>query len=82
MKTTIIKYLLLTSIVVVTYSCKKEYTCSCNKTYTRANGTTITESDGLYTFDDSKVRAAERCNQQEGSGSDLSGEYTRDCELK
>lgn len=82
MKTTAIKCILLASITLVTFSCKKNYTCSCSKTYTRSNGSTITESDGLYTFNDSKVRAAERCNQQEGGGSDLSGEYTRDCELK
>lgn len=63
-------------------SCKKDYTCSCSKTYTRTDGSTYTSSDGLYTFDDSKVRASERCNAQEGSGSDISGDYTRDCEIK
>lgn len=63
-------------------SCKKNYTCSCSKTYTKSDGSTYTYSDGAYTFDDTKVRAAERCNAQEGSGSDLSGEYTRDCDIK
>lgn len=63
-------------------SCKKDYVCECRKTYTRSNGTTISETDGLYTFSDTKPRAADRCTQQEGSGSDLSGSYVRDCELK
>lgn len=63
-------------------SCKKDYVCECRKTYTRSNGTTISESDGLYTFNDTKPRAADRCTQQEGSGTDLSGSYVRDCELK
>ena len=62
-------------------SCKKDYSCHCYKTYTRSDGSVTTDPDGIYTFKDSKPRAAERCNQQEGSGSDLGGSYTRDCEI-
>ncbi len=63
-------------------SCKKDYVCKCSKTYTKANGNTETETDGQYTFKDTKPRAADRCNEQEGSGSDISGSYTRDCEIQ
>lgn len=63
-------------------SCKKDYVCKCSKTYTKANGSTTTDADGQYTFKDTKPRAADRCNEQEGSGSDLSGSYTRDCEVQ
>lgn len=63
-------------------SCKKEYVCKCNKTYTHSNGTSETKPDGQYTFKDTSPRAADRCNQQEGTGSDvLQGDWTRDCEI-
>lgn len=64
-------------------SCKKEYVCKCTKTFTKSNGSTNSEPDGQYTFKDTKVRAADRCNQEEGVGSDvINGEYTRDCEIQ
>ena len=64
-------------------SCKKDYVCKCNKTFTHSNGSTHTDPDGSYTFKDSKARAADRCNQQEGSGTDaIEGTYTRDCEIQ
>lgn len=79
----VIKIAALATIITVSLaSCKKDYTCSCSKTYTKSDGSTYTYSDGVYTFDDTKVRASERCNAQEGSGSDLSGGYTRDCQIK
>lgn len=63
-------------------SCKKEYVCKCSKTYTHSNGTSETKPDGQYTFKDTKARALDRCNQQEGSGNDFpEGDYTRDCEI-
>lgn len=64
-------------------SCKKDYVCKCTKTYTHSNGTTNSEPDGQYTFKDSKARAADRCNEQEGSGSEaINGDYTRDCDIQ
>ena len=72
----------LITLGAITSSCKKEYVCQCHKTYTRSNGTTIREKDGLYTYNDTKTRAANRCENQEGTGSNLSGEYVRDCEIQ
>ena len=64
-------------------SCKKDYVCKCTKTYTKSNGSTTTEPDGQYTFKDTSPRAADRCNQQEGSGDDIfAGAYTRDCQIQ
>lgn len=63
-------------------SCKKDYVCKCAKTYTRSNGSTETTPDGQYTYKDSKARAADRCNTQETQGTDLSGSYTRDCDIQ
>jgi hypothetical protein len=62
-------------------SCKKDYTCACSKTYTKSGGS-ATIDDGVYTYKDSRVKAEKRCNDQEGQGSDLGGEYTRDCQIK
>ncbi|MBI3520828.1 MAG: hypothetical protein HY062_15935 [Bacteroidetes bacterium] len=62
-------------------SCKKNYDCNC--TITRTNGSSsLTTDDGNYTFKDTRVRAEKRCNDQEGSGSDAFGNYTRDCQIK
>ena len=64
-------------------SCKKDYVCKCEKTYTKSNGNKTTETDGSYTFKDTKVRASDRCNKEEGSGNDvLKGDYTRDCQIQ
>lgn len=62
-------------------SCKKDYSCKCQKTYTK-NGGSVTLDDGVYTYKDTRVKAEKRCNDQEGQGSDIGGEYTRDCEIK
>ncbi|HLP11561.1 MAG TPA: hypothetical protein VK177_06470 [Flavobacteriales bacterium] len=61
-------------------SCKKEYTCKCQKIYTGNSGS-VTFDDGTYTFKDSRPRAEDRCNELEKSGSDLGGEYTRECSV-
>lgn len=82
MKTLIVKPILLFVLSTILFSCKKDYVCSCTKTYTRSDGSTFSESDGLYTYNDTRTRASDRCLQQEGDGRDLYGEYTRDCELK
>ena len=62
-------------------SCKKDYRCECKKTRT-GSSTTTTTNDGEYTFKDSRSRAESRCNDQESTGSDAFGNYTRDCEIK
>jgi hypothetical protein len=63
-------------------SCKKDYTCNCQKIHTDPDGSSSSSSDGSYTFRDSKPRAETRCNDQEGSGSDLGGDYTRECQIQ
>jgi hypothetical protein len=62
-------------------ACKKDYTCKCQRVYTNNDGETTTENDQTYTFKDSEARAATRCNDQEGTGSTITGDYTRECEL-
>lgn len=62
-------------------SCKKEYTCECQKTRTGSSATVSTD-DGQYTFKDTRARAESRCNDQESTGSDAFGNYTRDCEIR
>ena len=62
------------------FSCKKDYTCKCSKIYTGSVGS-VTVNDGTYTFKDNKVRAADKCNQQETTGSDLGGDYSRQCDI-
>jgi len=62
-------------------SCKKDYVCECTKTRT-SGSTTLTTADGDYTFKDSRTRAESRCNDQESTGSDAFGDYTRDCQIK
>ena len=62
-------------------SCKKEYKCECEKTRT-GSSTTVTTDDGNYTFKDTRARAESRCNDQEGTGTDGLGSYTRDCEIR
>jgi hypothetical protein len=62
-------------------SCKKDYTCKCTKTYTASSSTT-TVDDGLYTYDDTRKRAEDKCNNQESTGSDIQGSYTRNCDIQ
>ncbi|MFN8117189.1 MAG: hypothetical protein U0W65_13815 [Bacteroidia bacterium] len=82
MKTIILKSTIVIMVTMFTVSCKKDYVCSCSKTYTSSNGNTYTESDGKYTYKDTRIRASERCTQLEGTGVDIYGGYTRDCEIK
>jgi hypothetical protein len=78
------KKLIIAATVLLSMSfvaCKKDYRCECSKT--RTGGTsTLTTDDGSYTFKDTRTRAESRCNDQEGSGSDAFGDYTRDCQIK
>jgi len=63
-------------------SCKKDYTCACSKVYTDSNGNRNSSTDGNYTFKDSRIRAEDRCNDLETTGTDLGGDYTRECDIK
>ncbi|MCD6068562.1 MAG: hypothetical protein K0S33_3388 [Bacteroidetes bacterium] len=62
-------------------SCKKEYVCKCQKTYTGGSGS-VTVDDGNYTFKDTQARAETKCNDQEGTGSDVAGNYSRECAIQ
>lgn len=79
MKKSIVAVIALLTLSIA--SCKKEYKCECQKTRT-GSSTTITTDDGNYTFKDTRARAESRCNDQETTGSDGLGSYTRDCEIK
>lgn len=82
MKTKMMKIVISLGVLLFATACEKNYTCQCTRTYTRSNGTVINEPDGAYTFKDTKMRANSRCTEMEGYGSDLSGDYVRNCELK
>ena len=77
------KIILLGLAIVATtmVSCKKDYTCKCSKIYTTSSGST-TKDDGTYTFKDNKVKAEDKCNQQESTGSDINGDYARECDIE
>ncbi len=62
-------------------SCKKDYTCECRKIHTDDDGSSVSTSDGSYTFKDSKVRAADKCNDLEENGTDILGDYSRECDI-
>ena len=62
-------------------SCKKEYVCDCKKIYT-GSSSSATVDDGTYTFKDSRARAEDKCNDEETSGSDLGGSYSRECSIR
>lgn len=63
-------------------SCKKEYTCACQRVYTNSAGETMTENESTVTFKDNAARATTRCNDREGTGSDIMGSYSRECEIQ
>lgn len=63
------------------FSCKKEYTCKCQKVRTDNSGNTVATNDGSYVFKDNKAGASKSCNDQEGTGSDIGGDYSRQCDL-
>ena len=78
------KKIVITVIALFTLSltsCKKDYVCECSKTRT-SGGSTLTTEDGKYTFNDTRTRAESRCNEQEATGDDVFGNYTRDCQIK
>lgn len=79
MKKTVIAFIAL--ITLSLGACKKDYTCECTKTRTAGSSTLITD-DGTYKFKDTRTRAESRCNDQEKTGSDIGGDYVRNCEIK
>ncbi len=79
MKKSVIAIMALFTLSIA--SCKKDYKCECEKTRT-SGSSTLTTADGDYTFKDTRARAESRCNDQEGTGSDALGSYTRDCQIK
>ena len=62
-------------------SCKKNYTCQCSKTYTTGSGSS-TQNYSVYTYDDTRKRAEDRCNANSTSGSDLGGNYSVNCKIQ
>jgi len=62
-------------------SCKKEYTCSCSKTYTTGSGT-YTKDYSVYTYNENRKRAEDRCNENTKSGSDILGDYSINCQIQ
>jgi hypothetical protein len=70
----------LAIVATTMFSCKKEYTCKCEKIYTTSNGSE-TFDDGSYIFKDNAARAEDQCNKQERTGSDLGGDYSRQCQI-
>ena len=62
-------------------SCKKEYTCSCSKTYTTGTGT-YTKDNTVYTYNENRKRAEDRCNENTKSGSDILGDYSINCQIQ
>lgn len=83
MKNSASTFVALLALVAFSFtSCKKDYNCECKKIHTDSDGDVTTNSDGNYTFKDSQPRAESRCNALEGSGSDLGGTYTRECQIQ
>lgn len=62
-------------------SCQKDYYCDCRKIYTGNSGSTSLNDD-TYTYNDTRARAERKCQDQETSGSDLGGSYSRECSIR
>jgi hypothetical protein len=76
------KILVIGLAIVATsmFSCKKDYTCKCSKIYSYSSGS-VSVDDGTYIFKDNKARAADNCNKQESTGTDILGDYSRQCDI-
>lgn len=76
------KVLVIALALVATsmFSCKKDYTCKCQKIYATSTGSESVD-DGSYIFKDNEARASDQCNKQEGTGTDLRGDYSRQCDI-
>ena len=62
-------------------SCKKDYTCKCSKTYTSGSGST-TSDYSVFTYNDNRKRAEDRCNANTATGADLRGDYSINCQVQ
>jgi len=62
-------------------SCKKDYTCKCSKTYTSGSGSS-TSDYSVYTYNENRKRAEDRCNENTESGSDFWGNYSVNCAIQ
>ncbi len=81
MKKAILFGFLLSVVSLSFISCKEEYSCECEKIYTGSSGS-FSYDDGIYTYKDTRARAEDRCAKNEETGTDLGGNYTRECEIK
>mgnify|MGYP007080448291 CR=1 FL=1 len=70
----------LAIVATTMFSCKKDYTCKCSKIYNYDSGS-VSVDDGTYIFRDNQARAADQCNKQESTGSDILGGYSRQCDI-
>ncbi len=80
------KQLILTTailmVVAISFtSCKKNYTCKCSKTYTSGTGTS-TNDYSVYTYNENRQRAEDRCNENVKSGTDIFGNYSINCQIQ
>lgn len=80
MKNVVLALILLSGFTMA--SCKKDYTCECTKVRTDSDGNRNSSSDGNYSFKDSRVRAEKKCNDLEETGTDVFGNYTRECDVQ
>ena len=71
----------LALVATTMFSCKKDYTCACSRVYVSSSGSTSTD-DGSYIFKANKASATDKCNQQQTTGTDLKGDYSRQCVIK
>ena len=71
----------LAIVATILFSCEKDYTCKCSKIYVDSTGS-VSKDDGSYIFKDNRARAGEECNDQEKTGSDLNGDYSRQCDIQ
>lgn len=81
MKNTILVASLLLLVGTSVTSCKKDYTCKCSKTYTSGSGTS-TSNYSIYTYNENRKRAEERCNENVESGTDFWGDYSINCQIQ
>ena len=62
-------------------SCNKDYTCKCSKTYTTGSGSS-TSNYSEYTYNDTRKRAEDRCNDNTSTGTDVWGNYSINCAIE
>lgn len=80
MKKVILTFVVLSGFALV--SCKKDYVCACTKVRTDSDGNRNSSSDGNYAFKESRIRAEKKCDDLEETGTDILGNYVRQCDIK